>query len=645
MVYGLPLYIIMTLKKTKGLRAFIAAFAIALAVPATTTAGQNQYDCPPELLKILHAGPHGQSMAWKKVKTPEGFVYVIGTDLAMKNVDPGIAGIHGIVETISGASKGDVVIARGVAGSFARLKVAKVANDLDGEAALILKVREGNIANLNNPASTEIKKIVAHFKEHVETVLQNHPDYIFIELKAGEFLEPVTKEVKGIKWWLDDVRKGYKTIIDASGTRTVTLEQVFADNARIKVDWAIPAPVKGPVDGAYTEASMLYRLGMKVDDSQPGLRPGSKEVLPIRSTTVTLGIEDMSILLEASRGAETLPIEIIHQSFMGSIKKMQHGDHLKILKRVYALLQFWEVVGDYNILFKARLTVKKLNRDILAILQDPVVLEFGQLRAQAELLNILKGHNITKAETLAKTWTETVSRKYGIKKTGTDEMLAAIETRLNSIIAGKLTHKPHVRSYVNYVLERIPYAKGEMSKTPLFVAMKPKEQFIASLKTMLDKWKIKYPHLKFISPDDAHMTTHFTGRLSDTGASALKSQIRGQGEGWTFSNGGFHIFGRNNDLVALVFDAAPAQARTVSVIKAQAGRFGARPEKTFRHFTPHLTLASFDKSSDMARAEARQFLAENAETLKTIQMNGMDLYSTSGSQHAAGGVKYTVYAQ
>ncbi len=609
---------------------------LVLALPFIAAAAEPKYKpvkCSPELmtqLLVQSNGPFNQRFAGQMIETDGGQVWMVGTELAMGQADPKAAVVRDRLKALAGQSTNDVIIASAITGSLARLKVSKVANDLDFESIMIAHVSEGNAENLHNPESAETRALVTFFVEHVEKVLREHPDYRFIELKAGEYLDAETGESKGIKWWLEDVRRGYKEVVEAKGKRIVRLADVFAEDARVKADWAVPGLPDSPVAGSYSEASVLYRLGIKVGNNQVRLRiskNGHSESLPVRATTVALDPEDMSLLMEASQGSPSVPLEQIHQTILHAMKKYQKVDHLKIIKRVFSLLQFWDEVEDYNVLHQTHFTKEVLSEAFLAVMHDPEIMLLGQLKAQAELLQIMEEHGLELPNKGADAWIAKVRDRYDIRFKKLDRIVETITKRIDKALAAKLEALPQLNDYVRFVSGKIPYMEGTLTDKPVFLTLQPQAAFRAKLAKSIEGWKARFPNLHFNNVDDAHMTIQFLGRMTPTGIDALMTEVKGVGEGWNFEGGGAHIMGRNSNLIALTYSPNSEVAVTVNQARARASSFGARPEKRFRVYVPHITLASFDVGSPASRAEAQQFLQEVTSPLASVQVHGMDVWT------------------
>ena len=619
------------------------------AVAAAPKTPKSALKCSPELVSQLLTqsnGPFNQKLVGQTIETEGGRVWLVGTELAMGNVDPKAAIVRDRLRALTGQSTDTVIVASAITGSLARLKTSKVANDIDIESLMVAHVKEGNADNLHNPESAETRSLVAYFQGHVEQVLREHPDYRFIEMKAGEYTDPASNEVKGIKWWLEDVRRGFKVVTEAKGTRTVRLVDAFAEDARVKADWAVPGLPDSPVLGSYSEASVLYRLGIKVGNNQVRLRVsrnGFDESLPVRATTVALDPDDMSMLLEASQGMSGVPLEQIHQTIVHSIKKYQKGDHLKIIKRVFSLLQFWDEIEDFNILRGTHHTQEGLSTDFLKILNDPQIMELGQLKAQAELLQVLEEHGVDLPNNAADNWVAKVRDRYDIRFKKLDRIIETISKRIDKLLASRLEAFPQINDYVHFVAGKIPYMEGTLTEKPVFLTLQPQAAFRAKLAQAIVAWRAKFPNLRFNNPNDAHMTIQFLGRMTPTGIGAVLAGVKGTGEGWNFEGGGAHIMGRNSNLIALTYEPNVEVAATVNQARAKASSFGARPEKRFRIYVPHITLASFDIGSPASRAEAQLFLQEVTSQLDTVAMHGMDVWTRAEEEPGHTGNELPAY--
>ncbi|NDD93417.1 hypothetical protein EBZ37_15220, partial [bacterium] len=266
-------------------------------------------------------------------------VWAGGVATAMKHVGPEVAVSKPVIDRVVGPPTADFDIAVGLNGSAARYALFGSANDLDILAQLMVKVQSGSTEQLFNSRSKPIQMITRYLQEHVEQVLAQNPTYRFIELKAGEFLDPATGEKAGIKWWIDDFRRGYKIVHEPTGPRRVTLAQAIAEPARIKIDWAVPSPLDPLNAHDYTEVTVIYILGMKSGNNQPRLRisdvPGANESLVVKATGINLSKEDLAKSIELSMGENPVSLEHVHQGLVKTIEKYADHDRLKVLKRLF----------------------------------------------------------------------------------------------------------------------------------------------------------------------------------------------------------------------------------------------------------------------------------------------------------------------
>lgn len=585
---------------------------------------------------LPQAGPHHQKIIKKNVGT--GDLY--GTTLAVKFADHRTASAADVLKTLAGESSDKIIVAGSTSGSLTRPILLDRTGDLDFEGLLVVRLEKPGFEALSNPDSAEIKNLATFLQNHIETVIAEHSDYRFIELKAGEFHDIETGEWKGIKWDLKDVRKGWKHVVDRSGSRFVTLEQVLVSDARIKADWAVPAVNETPISNSYTEASVVYRIAGKVGNNQIRLRPATRGdglTLPIRATSIAMDEVALETLRQASVATGSTPVEHVHQIIMDSVKKYMDHDELKVLKRVFSLLQFWEDVPAYNELTNNRISQESLLGLFQSLLTDHELLELGQLRSKAELLHVLSEKNIKLPEGVQEHWLKELKKRFHIKETSIESILAELTDRIHTRIAVLEKDYTEVRDFTNWVLSRVRFIDGELTPKPLFMAMKPNAKFQQAVERRLKSWQEKYPHLRFDLPSDLHMTVRFLGQMTPSAAKALESMVSGIGDGASFENGGAHIFGRNFQVLSILYSPNARIAPVIKKISSAGPAFGAVKENfSADEFVPHVTLAHIDLSSPQSKMEAERFLMdENLDEFNNLTVSGTGLWTRSQSQSAA----------
>ncbi len=619
----------------------LAAFFLSEIVPAHA-AQEPALDCASvfeDSVRLAELGPHSQTMIAKPIETEDGTHWIFGTETSVQRTDQRTIAAHEVLKNLSGESERDLSVGRAITGSLTRITAMERASDLDFETLLVLRLKSGGFEVLNDATSPEMIELARYFQRHIDQVLAENPSYRFIELKAGEFSNE-SGELKGIKWSLEDIHRGYKTVTEPSGTRVVSLSAALAEDARIKSDWAVPAVNQTPIENSYTEASVLYRLGGQIGNNQVRMRLSSRNdgtTLAVRATTVAMDKDDFELLRDASVATKSTSIEEVHHAVMESLKKYSelddpksgHRDEIKILKRIYSLLQFWEQVPDYNTLRGASTSRESLLNSFQVILNDPTILDLGQLKAKTELLIILKDKGIDLPKGVKENWLNQLQLRYGVKKTKLEAIESELKSRINRRYRELIKRFPDVADYTDWVLSRIPYSEGMLSQNPYFLVLKPQKDFVKSVTDQLKIWRKKYPHLSFVHPKDLHMTVRFVGRMTPSAANALNQQTHGNGEGTPFSGGGVHIFGRRFQVLAMLYDPNPGSLDTIRNARARASALGAVPDKTSQSdFVPHISIAQVDLSSPQSRAEAEQFVREeHTDDLAHITMHGMELWT------------------
>ena len=560
-------------------------------------------------------------------------VWAGGIATAMKHVGPEVAASKPVIDRVVGPSTETFDIAVGLNGSAARYALFGSANDLDILAQLVLKVKSGSTNELFDAHSKPVQMITKYLQEHVEQVLKENPSYRFIELKAGEYIEPETGEKAGIKWWLDDFRRGYKVVREPQGARRVTLAQAIAEPARIKIDWAVPSPLDSLNAYDYTEVTTIYILGMRVGNNQPRLRisdvPGANESLVVKATGINLSKEDLKKSIELSVGENPVTLEHVHQGLIKTIEKYADEDRMKVLKRVFALLSFWENPVDFKVMTGIPVEASEVLRQVQEVLGLVKIRAYSRIRSRADVRMIAREHGVELGSQDAD-WIRAVKEDYQLKA----NTIEAIDEEVKGLIEQELTiafqKYPHIPEYIDFVRARAPFVVGqELSRHGVFLALKPDQRFLSILSKRIEGWKKKYPALEFVDPVDSHMTIHFSGRMSDPALDAWISEAKKSSSMLpSATKGGLYIMGRQNHLIAIKFPGSPEFSGLAKSMRAFSTKVGGTPEKTYLEFTPHITIAAIKgKDSPEVQAQVRQFLAESTGALSEVSFEGFEVWT------------------
>ncbi|MBU6153775.1 MAG: hypothetical protein KGP28_05690 [Bdellovibrionales bacterium] len=617
-------------------------FGFLLSFASATMARAHGDSCPDSLKpdRRLETFVEYPSYRGEKVQVmalnpedPSQLVWAGGVATAMKYVGPEVAASKPVIDRVVGPSTDTFDIAVGLNGSAARYALFGSANDLDILAQLVLKVRNGSTQELFDAHSKPIQVVTRYLQEHVEQVLKDNPSYRFIELKAGEYLDPETGEKAGIKWWLDDFRRGYKVVHEALGPRRVTLAQAIAEPARIKIDWAVPSPLDSLNSYDYTEVTTIYILGMKVGNNQPRLRisdvPGANESLVVKATGINLSKEDLRKSIELSVGENPVTLEHVHQGLIKTIEKYADHDRLKVLKRVFALLSFWENPVDFGFLTGIPVDAEVIHKQVQEVLALEKIRAYSRIRSRADVRVIAREHGV-ELGSRDEDWIRAVKQDFGLHS----NTIEAIDEEVKNLIERELTlafqKYPHIPQYIDFVRARAPYVVGqELSPNGVFLALKPDERFRSIFAKRVEGWKKKYPALNFVDPSDVHLTIHYSGRMSDPALDSWIAEAKKSSDLVpSAKQGGLYIMGRQNQVIAMKFASSPEFSNLARSMRAFSTKVGGTPEKTFLDFTPHITFASIkDKNDPAVQSQVRQFLSESTGVLSEASFEGFGIWT------------------
>lgn len=574
------------------------------------------------------------------VETKDGPVFISGSEKAIPHVDLRAANLKPAVQFLCGASNEHFTVASGIIGSLSRYALMKTAGDLDIEALLVAK--NSTPLDYQRPGSKLNKQLTRFLVNHIESTIKSRPDVRFIELKAGEIpADSIHTDPQPIKWWLRDIRAGFKMVdMPGKGKVKITLSVALAQNARVKIDWAIPSVLSHSLPGAYMEASVLYRLAAQQGNNPIQLKTDSDgrslESLPFRVTVITFDLDDLQLLNEASLSAESLPLEFVHYGFIKAILKDSAPDQLKNAKRAFSLLQFWDSVHEFNLHLKnsgkPSTTLKDLENSLLTIIRSPEIVQISEDRSQLKLLKYVQEHEETLpqssvflsklAERYKLTGFETMTLSDLIKKVS-DQIDLEVERRIEK----HLKEHPMVKIFIDWILQRTKNFPTSPLHFSTFIAMKPSAELIKSYRALLPVWKERYPHLQFHHPEDLHLTIKFLGRVPEASLDFLSAEIQSTVakdnalQSPLFQNGVPTIIGRKQDVLALRYTTSSAVVNWADRLRRLSAEHGSLQDRDYPDFTPHITLGWMDSEHlEQAQKEAQRFLEENFSLLK--QWNG-----------------------
>ena len=568
---------------THSLQILHVLIALAWSLPGALATEGAPSDCPrfyrrlDQFFQTAERFQQGKEprLEAREFRTEDGQEWIFGSPVALRDATEDLVHAKRLGAVLAGEPGEAIEIATSVTGSVTRTGIMKGFGDVDFEHLWVVQVEPGRAQALSQADSPELRKLVAHFKAGIEKTLVDHPEMDFIELKAGEFVHPETREVKGVKWSLDEIRAGRKQVKDATGTRTLTLEQAFAENARIKADWAVPSIQRDPLPGAYQEASVLYRIGVRAGNNDVRLRPvpgGNREALPFRAVSVGLEPEEALRLVEASRAQAGMPLEQIRRDMLQFDDEERSRNLFKFLKRNYAFLKFWPDVDAYARLTGARVTSEQLEKSVLEIIADPELARLSQTRAQGQLFEVLQEHGKTAPGGNEARWLANFGPGATVRS-----VIEGIEKKMQKRVEAQLARRPELKKYVDYQVGRIPYTRGELSEKPLRAALDADAGWRKAMTERLRQWRERYPELLFAEPAEALPRVRELGRLTESSRQAITEQMRSM-EPFSARGGGLHLTPDEKGL-ELWYRLPEAQADRIGRAADEWVSLGARPDR------------------------------------------------------------------
>jgi hypothetical protein len=572
--------------------------------------------------KKIRLGQNGRLTA-QRFETEDGSEWVYGSKNALEDVTDDVLRVRALKQNLAGDGVPGIRTATSVTGSVNRTGVLKIFGDVDFEHLLVSRVAAGRAQALSDPKSPELARVVNYFRDSVERVVHEHPDYRFVELKAGEYKDPESGEYKGIKWTLDDIRNGSKTVNDGGTLRTVTLQEAFATNARIKADWAVPSVLANATPGAYQEATMLYRLGVQVGENGVRLRPvpgGNKEALPFRHVSVALDPEEALMKIEASHGESGMPIEEIHHDMLQFTPDDLKSNLFKFTKRAYAFLKFWPDLEGFRYLTGSRATQKKLADEMAEILTDPSILHFAQMRAEAKEFQLLHEYKISIPHESDQNWLAQFPAGSSI-----DSVVKETEAGLQSRIESLFEQHPRVKAYVDYQISRIPYAQGPLSAENYGLHFDVDPLWKSGLSKRIDEWKQKYPDLEFVDPSKMQIEFSKLGRLTQASRSHIAEAAEGL-EPFSAARGGIQLSSDHKGL-ELRYSIPVRMHSGLEKLNLNSINLGAKPDSTVGYSIIRIPLAVVKDYNDPAANDklSHFLLNEYLKKLSKFPVTGASL--------------------
>ena len=529
-------------------------------------------------------------------------------------------------------------------------------NDIDFEMSVIAEINQGQSA----PPFQFSYAYADFFTKHIEHLIA-HGLY-FSEFKAGEYGQSLPvgtytgEKGKGIKWSLDEVRSGSKTILDSRGQKhRITFVDALKQEARIKVDFLLPVPVfpkykKTGLKNHVLEVTIVYFLGSKINNNSPTLKLGQFEhfpeigasgghviqenrasVLPLRSTVLFFHPEDLKLARDLSITAPSPDGYLLNIMSVAHIQNMLKGhESYKAIKRLFTRLLYWNDAKSFSLAEEAK-SDKKFNfNDLYKEMKSIVELKEIEL---AERLR-LDFENRSKLATLQKPavfagMQEVLKRFYPEIRLGSAwaEQSELIKDWIDETVRKKINRSPMLVQYLDFI-KSLDYSNEMVSRrnSKVFISFKVPDALRSKIGEKIREWKsgsnFNYNLIEWENPQDLHMTLSYLGEFPKSKAEDIKrlmSEFYANIGEIKLTSPNYKIMGKEGNLLAIQFDVnsfSDKQKKILFNFKRDLEKLGLKPDQFIEEFLPHISIARLDKTNKtpMGVSDVNDFLSH--ETLK-----------------------------
>lgn len=609
--------------------------------PAKSMLSREVYE-----LTVQKRGPYHKPIA---VKVQNGEPTLFGTLAAIEASSSTVASLKGIIFGLTGASSGDQPLvvntseaqvkvhqSIGLVGSAARTDFF---SDLDLETSIITEYDGFTPDDFHRSNSPAIAAVAAYIQTRLkESVAKG---YEFSEAKLGEYdyVPQAAKSThsRAVKWSFAEIQRGYKDYIhEISGKKVrLSLEEALTSESRLKLDFFLKVPNTAAIkeltgkDSRHIESSMILFLAGMRPKSPPLLRVSKQTIfpepgatgghlaingrpyaVPLRPTSVFFDAHHMNWALRLSLTAPPPDIHYLNMRVSSVVRTyLDQGNILKVLKILKSRLYYW---SDFRYFQVARPDIAPsqssgfaLQQAINSIVFDSELISANLLLESLKVLKKIESNGkITEAsdrESLNYLYSQVMEVSEEVAGRESLETLAHnVEHFIQSHVESKLSKLTNLKAYLDWFLTIEPQKVfSEVSKTTTFVSLDIPEALRQKLVTMVDKLKVRYPGIKFHSPDKFHMTMAYFGRVPVAQEAALNEalahfQKRIASTQLRMSDANLVMMGRQNDYLSFSFEnleVDPEFQAALLELKQRAFELGAQPDDFLVGFKPHVSIA------------------------------------------------------
>ena len=519
--------------------------------------------------------------------------------------------------------------------------------DLDIDTVVLTQEPDFREADFHNPTSKSVRALAQFIQGYVREIIQEGRA-AFSDFKAGEYNQvpndPRAQETRSrsIKWTLDELLAGEKTVIEADGTsRNMTLEEAIASESRVKIDWIVegdaPPSIRElmGIERRFYDVTVVFRFAGKRGSGPPIMRiaredyvpeegatggyvamKGTVGILPIRITTALFRLEDLDILSRVAAIAPGVELENLNRLTLGIARTYwRQGHPHKVLRRLLMRLYFWndgyvfaQRVGSSGV------TGAMIQEEIRSILESRHLSAIRILEGIAEQAIAAGEVGLSHEEIANRTLVaarDYFKNHFPEKATPTtlSEVVDLSKELVEELVREQLSERRLVQKYIDFALNEMNEQAIEAPEArKIFAAFSPVSSFVNSYRRRLrgnprqghEGWVERYPEIKFSHPSDLHLTIAMLGENSESSNQVFRAEFENLQEKIReipieLRDGKLEIIGRSGSQIAVVFDESQIPMEVWAAIqdfKTAIVRNGLSPDS--RHglsFVPHISLA------------------------------------------------------
>jgi 2'-5' RNA ligase len=544
-------------------------------------------------------------------------------------------------------------------------------SDIDTHLLVVVEYDGFKESDFHNPDSLYARAMEQYIIEYLQESLNK--GLIFSDLKGGEYdytpQAGLKSKSRSIKWSLNEVLQKNKKIVLSDGTASnFSIRQAITSGNRLKLDWLTQVEMPEEIQNLgmkdrIIEASVLFDLAARSGNNTPIPFLSYKTVFPqlnatggqvnirgqaagrsLNTATLFFDADDFELARLSTVSAPHPDISFLNIAVINSSRNyIENGKIHKALRFLYTRLHYW---NDFQAFNQTRaggpVSASSFKDAFEQIINNPRIRLLNIMYESAHSLDeaIKKGHKHGDIERQLRHFLRTTGLVTE-PNLSLEELAQNIIKQAESEVQKAVAKAPIVLEYVKFVHSTV-YSNvyDVLSKESSYVSLELDSRFVKSYEQQLEQLKSTYPNLEFSKPEDLHMTIAFVGRIPETHKSKVAELLnRMQPEfskfAFSFNQGSVQLVGRNNNILAYVFNEKEAPQEFIQLVKklrAELVQLGLRPDRFFDSIMPHISFARLpsDNSKKTAATHEIPLLLANLDSLyisPEFKMSGKLIYN------------------